>query len=286
VTASLRQATGLLVVAVFVGGCGGGFGSEQPAAPDTKINSYVALGDGFTAAPYAGSTHDAGGCLRSAGNYPALVAQDLGIHDATDVSCTGASTRALTSRTTPADSTSKVDPQLDAVTKDTDVVTVGFGIEDRDLLHRMFELCSALPCGTKVLPQTAVTDATAVGTALTDALRAIQARAPKADILVVGYPKIAPSEGRCANLPRLTQPELDGTNYVLDLLNRQVQSAARQTGSTYVDVAALSANHELCSADPWVTGKRDKPGTSVAFHPVAAEQRAVAKQIELLLKAR
>jgi hypothetical protein len=287
VRAALRQVGGLLLL-VVVAGCGaGGFGSEQPATPDTSIDSYVALGDGFTAAPYVGSTNDAGGCLRSEANYPALVAKDLGIKQVTDVSCTGATTRSVTNSTRTAEDKPKAVPQIDAIAADTGVVTLGFGIEDRGMLQRMFDICAvAFPCGAKVSIQVALADVKAYGTSLTAAVRKIQDKAPTADILLVGYPQFLPTEGNCRELPRLGKLELQLASYLVDQINHEMQSAARQTGSMYVDMTALSVDHAVCSAAPWVSGKDNEPGKSVAFHPLAAEQRAVAEQIELQLKSR
>lgn len=289
-TAPVRRAVGLLAAGLLLtttAACGaGGFGSDPPPAPDRTISTYVALGDGFTAAPYAGTTTDED-CLRSADNYPALVAAELDIDEVRDVSCTGAETSALTEETRPRKGADRVPPQIDAVTEDTDLISIGVGIEDRDLLEGMFAVCTALPCIDKITAQAILNDVNLFATDLTTAVRAVQARAPKAYIVLVGYPRIVPAEGACRALPPLgEQLALDAANYVLDEINRQIQSAARQTGSGFVDVATLSQDHELCSAEPWVNGRTSKPGESVAFHPLAAEQRAVADELADLVRGR
>ena len=149
-TVPLRGGAGLLLcttLTFLLAACGGGFGgSGSPDTPDRTIHSYVALGDGFTAAPYTGDTEHDDGCLRSAVNYPALVAEELGVIKVHDVSCTGATTKALTTKVRPARGNRSVPAQLDAVDKDTDLVSIGIGIEDHDLLAHMFEVCLARPC--------------------------------------------------------------------------------------------------------------------------------------------
>lgn len=285
-TAHVRRAAGpLLVVAlsVVLSACsGGGFGSEQPPPTRDIIRNYVALGDGFTAAPYAGTTVDED-CLRSDNNYPALLAAELDI-DVTDVSCTGVGTRALTHRTRPPGGGAKVKAQVDAIGADTDLVSIGIGIEDQDLLDRMFEICTTFPCrDPETRGQTFVRDVARMGVSLSDAVQDVLDRAPDARIVLIGYPQITPTDGGCRQLPDLTQEQLDAINTLLAQLNGQIRSIARRTASTFVDVADLSAGHELCSDDPWITGRKSVDGTSVAFHPRAELQEAIAAGMEVQL---
>jgi len=276
---SAALVAGFAIIAVLTGCSGGGFGSAEPRRPDDRITSYVALGDGFTAAPYVDRTADED-CLRSKHDYPALLAADLGVKDFKDVSCTGVGTHALTHRTKAPEGKARQVPQLNAVDSDTDLVTIGVGIEDSDLLHRMFEVCTAWPCADKVRGQELVRDVDRMGLSLVDAVRAAQQQAADAQILLIGYPQITPIEGKCRLLPDLDQDQLDAVNAVLQRVNGQIQSVARQTGSTFVDVAAVTTGHELCSDDPWFTGRRSVEDESVAYHPKAAEQAAVAAQIK------
>lgn len=284
-----RLALGVALTGALTGalaGCGG-FGSDPGPAPGTTIDSYVALGDGFTAAPYTGHTTKDDGCLRSKADYPALVAEDLDVEEFTDVSCTHATTKALTSGQKPGRGTRSVDAQLDAVDRGTDLVTVGIGIEDGDLLDRLFEVCTTNPCRPGTTPiRTLLDDSARAAANVTAALRDAQDRAPQAYFVVVGYPRIAPTSGSCRDLPKLEQLGLDAANYLVDDLNRQLRSSARQTGAAFVDVAALSAGHELCSDEPWIRGTQDRPGKAVALHPVAAEQRAVAAELAALVRQR
>lgn len=289
-TARVRRAAGLLACGLLAGaaltGCGaGGFGSDAPPEPDLEIRSYVALGDGFVAAPYTGDTPE-DGCLRSAENYPALVAEELDVDDFRDVSCTGASTAAITQSTESGDGAESVPPQIDAVSDDTDLVTIGMGIEDRDLLRNAFKVCTALPCPSEITAQKVLADVGLVADSLVAAVRAVQDKAADAYIVLVGYPRILPAEGTCAALPELDQARLDAANYLFDYLNRQLQSTARQAGADYLDVAELSVDHELCSEDPWVQGRRSRPGNAVAYHPLAAEQRAIAEAIAEQVRTR
>jgi len=278
---------GTLVAAGALSGCeAGGFGSGQPQEADRTIRSYVALGDGFTAAPYTGSTASDDGCLRSDVNYPAMLAEELDLAEVEDVSCTGATTSAFTGESKPAKGRQAVPPQLDAIDSDTDLITIGMGIEDRDLLRNVFRVCTALPCPGKVEAQTILSDVDAVTSALTSTVRAIQDQAPDAYIVLVGYPLFTPDVGSCSALPDLDQTGRDAARLVVDAINRGIRSAARETGVGYLDVALLSAGHELCSDEPWFEGRKAARGRSVAYHPVAAEQRAVADALAVLVRGR
>ena len=63
-----------------------------------------------------------------------------------------------------------------------------------------------------------------------------------------------------------------------DQLNEAVEAAADEAGVEYVDVAAASKGHDVCSEVPWINGKRDDPETGAAmYHPTPEGQAGVAK---------
>lgn len=288
-SAASRRAAGpalVLTLATLLSACGGGFSSAPPSPPDDTIHSYVALGDTFTAAPGIGSTTGDDGCERSDANYPALAAQELGVKDVHDVSCAGVTSGALTTDTKPGDDTSSVPPQVQAIGRHTDLVTIGIGLADRDIVPHAFAICTALPCIDKVQPQDVLDDIDAMAGSLTAAVRTIQDKAPNAYIVLVGYPKITPDTGGCDALPKLDQPALDAANQVLDSVNREIRAAARDTGVAFLDVAALSVGHELCSGDPWVEARTGKHAAPTDFRPLAAEQKAVAGALADLVRTR
>lgn len=272
-----------LVLAVVTAGCGG-FGAKQPVTVSTPLKSYVALGDGFAAGPYAGST--GGGCMRGTANYPALLAADLKISTFTDVTCTGADTNALTQPSTVGKSKTKVPAQIDAVKPDSALVTVTAGIMDHDLIEALFHVCVALPCGNSITGKFFIDQLKAFGDSFTAALRAIQDKAPQAVVVVVGYPQLMPTTNSCSKLPTMTPPELNAANVVLTQLNNSMGSSARQTGSIFVDLSSVSQGHDACSASPWVNGMTAEAGHSVAYHPNAAEQAAVATAVAAAVRSR
>jgi hypothetical protein len=269
-----------LVLAAVLAGCGsGGFAGVHIAEPTVVTRNYVALGDGFSSAPYLSTDTSTNGCLRSNDNYPSLVAHKLAIIKFTDVTCFGATSKSMTSPSRAPKGSTQVAAQLDAVTKDTDLVTFGAGIEDENILQTMFHVCTAEPCGTDVLGPALLKYVVTLGTTLTNQIRSIQAVAPTATIVVVGYPQIMPPTGLCNALPQITDTQLGYANAVLSQLNAQLLSAAQQTGGTFIDVAGLSTDHTACSNVPWVNGDKTVKGKFAAFHPTAAEQTAIANAI-------
>lgn len=304
---SRRRTVALLAsVLLLASGCGGsdesgeadgGAGDASTASPSASASeaagrSYVALGDSYTAAPLVPETDPSDACLRSSRNYPALVAEGLGDVELTDVSCSGADSTAMIgvqqigSQLNPA--------QFDALGEDTDLVTVGLGGNDFGLFTSLLAdcaasgdvggsgesepggaLCSAVEEGSTedlrtLLPQ--------VESRLTAVLTGVKDRAPEARVVAVGYPRLLPDTGACAELP-VARGDYDYVRALTSGLNDAVAAAAAATEIDFVDVYAASEGHDVCSADPWVNGPVTDPAAALAFHPFGNEQQAVAELV-------
>ncbi len=250
---------------------------------------YVALGDSFTAGPFIPHRHGRPiGCLRSDHNYPSLVARALRPATFTDVSCSAARTADLTHPQSVL--LGHNPPQLDAVTPDTTLVTLGIGGNDIGYSHIVLT-CAALsvtaPTGAPCARHFGATlDRSIADTApkIAAALRAIHARAPRARVLVVGYPRALPARLGCwPAVPAAAGdvPYLDG---VERRLNAMLAEQARLGGATFVDTYTTSARHDMCSSDKWVEGVIvTNPAAPV--HPNAAGMRAVADRVLAVLGA-
>lgn len=292
----LRHLLALLLVGTFVAGCSTSELPEQAerrtadlrdSAP-AKIQRYVALGDSFTAGPLVPTTDVADGCFRSDGNYPSLVAERLDVRRLVDVSCSGAQTRDLT-HPQPTVGSSRVPPQLHAVTPRTDLVTLGIGGNDFDLFSILVQACTlAGRSQQQGDPETAscsqqfdeqgfdlMTITEQISRRVETALRRIQRRAPDARVLLVGYPRLVPPQGRCDELPFADGDYRQGRE-VGRALNDALAGAADRAGVDFVDVYPASKGHDICSDEPWVNGRRHTKGQGAAYHPTPAEQEAVA----------
>ncbi len=104
---------------------------KPPGAWSGTGPRYVAMGDSAAAAPLVPDQALPVGCLRSTNDYPSVLARRIGAASSTDVTCSGARTEDLASRT-QSTRTGQVPPQLDAVTANTQLVTVTVGGNDVD----------------------------------------------------------------------------------------------------------------------------------------------------------
>lgn len=248
---------------------------------------YVALGDSFTAAPLVPTTDLADGCFRSDSNYPSIVAEQLDVAELVDVSCSGAETRDLTRRQ-PTVRDATVPPQLAALDRDTDLVTLGIGGNDFDLFHTLVATCTKTgredptgsPCadelGQRGVDLVARTDE--ISDRVAEAVGQVRRRAPEATVVLVGYLRLAPSEGRCRDLP-FARGDYEYGAEVSEALNEALERAARRTGVEFVDMHAVSEGHDVCSDEPWVNGHRTVEGEALAYHPFAEGMEAVADEV-------
>lgn len=259
--------------------------------PDQE-NLYVALGDSFAAAPYVPVTETESGCLRSSGNYPHLVAAEHPELRLVDVSCSGATTGAMT-QVQERDGKS-VPAQLDALTKETGLVTLSIGGNDYNLTGTLFGRCPQVralephgsPCkdeltalGTETLAEVTAK----IGANVEAVLTAVRERSPDARIIVVGYGTYFPESGTCPDLLPFADGDIRFARRVLVELNRAAQGAAEQGGAEFLDTATPTAGHDICARDPWINGQLTDERAALAYHPFAAEHEAIAALLLALL---
>ena len=256
-----------------------------------KTSPYVALGDSYSSAagvtPFVPDAPVA--CSRSELNYAHDIAAVTNPSSFTDVTCSGAKTSDFFApqAVTPPDP--RVVPQLDAVTKDTRLVTMTIGGNDEDVFVDSFFGCAALtasnptgaPCEAKygayfdneILTQTYPN--------LVRALSAVRQKAPAATVAILGYPEILPPQWipGCAGAMPIAQGDVPYLHQQQDLLNAVVRKAADQTGVRFVDMASSSTGHDACEpiGQRWI---EPAVGYKNAFpiHPNATGEAAMASQ--------
>jgi len=267
---------------------GSGCAGDADRGGDDGYDSYVAIGDSYTAGAGSGPPVAGPGaaCGQVSGSYPRLVADKLGarLHDA---SCAGAQTSNGTEQQVTNRGV-RWPPQLDSLSRDTDLVTVGLGFNDGAFLVGAIVGCSALaatdpdgaPCRDhNRQTQAQGTDLTSVadrvGDRLRDLLGEVHDRAPYAEVLLVGYPQLVPASGTCPQLP-LAAGDYAYVRDQFDHLDDVMRQAAADAGVTFVDVHAASVGHDICAGDDaWLNGA---PATdaAAAYHPFARGERAIA----------
>lgn len=181
-------------------------------------------------------------------------------------------------------------PQLDALTADTDLVTLSMGGNDFGLFVNLLVTCPRLresdptgaPCseaGGAFSAQQLIASIEQISDRLQTAVGEIQARSPDAQVMLVGYPVLTPATGTCADRLPLADGDFAYVSRMSHRLHTAIQRAARRTGATYVDVHTASQGHDICSADPWVNDRSTDPERALLYHPFVEEQAAVARLI-------
>ncbi|WP_232679537.1 SGNH/GDSL hydrolase family protein [Nocardioides sp. R-C-SC26] len=260
-------------------------GDDTPVEPGL----YVALGDSYTAGlglePQDGKPH----CGRSLANYPRLVSEATGLR-LVDVSCSGAKTADLVVEQEFGDFTT-VPPQGNALSDvDPELITIGIGGNDHDISGLALSGCSALgvedPDGTPCADADRAADfdmgerIVSMGVNLRAAFSELRSRFPDTTILAVGYPQVVPEDGVCrGQLPiaRRDYPWARGLNEQID---QTIRSAAESADIGFVDIWTASADHTICSPEPWVNGQFKAKDGAAPFHPLPAFMTAVAELIE------
>lgn len=252
---------------------------------------YVALGDSYTAAPGIGDLDGDDGCFRSRNNYPHLLADSLDL-EVEDASCSGASSASVTTDQHTPEGAS-LDPQIEALGEDTELVTVRIGANDSELFGRTTLDCVELARTERGNAPCAEADARAGASAsarhlaglderLVVTLESVRDRAPDARIIAIGYPQVfpTPQQGGCPELP-LAPGDLAWAHRVNAGFDDALREAARETGVDFVDVFARTADHHICAEDPWIAGAAVAEGRrGEAFHPYAQEAALVASLLE------
>ncbi|OKI05391.1 hypothetical protein A6A06_08510 [Streptomyces sp. CB02923] len=248
--------------------------TADPATADpvsVRKPHYVALGDSSAAGPLIPAQTSLS-CLRSNRNWPAVAAARLGA-ELTDVTCSGATTKALAGR-----QFGLVPPQLDALRPDTGLVTLAVGAND-------ISLGTALPSCVRLHPQSAglgrtceslytaggrdrlAERITRTAPRITAALGQIHRRSPHARVYVVSYGTYF-QPGGCWPREPVWPRDADYLQRTFDRLHTMLAERAAAGGADFVDLRTPSARHGVCVAqgERWMEGLL--PGSAAApYHP-------------------
>ncbi len=262
--------------------------SPVPAAlaAGSEPASYVALGDSYSANVFVRPWDASDGCGRSARSYPRQVAASLGL-SLLDVTCGAAEVQdgimgpqppekiLGPPSVPPAGGWRQKDPQIESLTSGTDYVSVGIGgntlgfgeIVTQCLTRGLDTLGFGTPC-TTYYTRGAGRDWLEAKFAqldreFTGMMAAIEDRAPRARVLVVGYPAIVPSNTGCswgafAQLGTVTKGDMPWLDGVERRLNGLLERQAADHDATYVDTYESSVDHGVCESAPqrWMYGVR------------------------------
>ena len=265
--------------------------ATAPAAPAADRDHYVALGDSFTAAPFVPFTYGTPiGCARSDHNYPSVVKAAIGATAFRDESCSSATTEHMTNPQSVFGGNHI--PQFDALSPDATLVTVGIGGNDVGLVGAATD-CLQLglldPTGTACRANFAKPDGgdrlvdriAAAAPKIAATLEGIRARSPQARVLIVGYPAVAPTDGKgCYPLVPLSDDDMAYLDGMLRRTNAMIAGQAAANGVEFVDTYTESIGHDVCTLPPrrWFEGVVP---TMPAFpvHPNVLGEASMARSV-------
>ncbi len=226
--------------------------------------------------------------MRSANNWPALLAAELKTREMKDVSCSGAPSADILNPKVASDGTPMA-AQIDALSADTELVTISIGGNDEGAYTRMVLAClGGAYASDSACSSFADTSLKPILERTTDriatTLERIHEKAPQARIVMVGYLRLFPDPGGCA-IPGLADTRIEPAAAAWEALDEAMRAGAERSDVEYVSMATASDGHVSCDGDQaWVTGLKAVPGDGALLHPNSAGMRAVAKAVADHLK--
>ncbi|MCB2063515.1 MAG: SGNH/GDSL hydrolase family protein [Novosphingobium sp.] len=245
---------------------------------------YVAMGSSFAAGSGGSQVkyNTPQRCGRSYENYATLLAEGLRML-LVDVTCGGATTAHVLG------AWNELPPQIDAVTPDTDLVTITVGGNDIGYVgYLIAESCKVrgpiqLGAAGTVCPQVSVPD-DAAWFKLENDLRTIaeevRKRAPNARLIFVQYLEMVPPYV-CADSPLSPEAAKIGRDIGLRLA-QITDRVAKEAGAEVLGFSNTSKKRLACGGKTaWVTGwpAGYQPGDTFPWHPTRAGHSAIARQL-------
>lgn len=232
-------------------------GGRVSQAPVTEAVDYVALGDSYSSGVGTG-VYDAasGACQRSPLSYPPLWVAEHHPASFTFVACAGATTADVRAN------------QISALRPITDLVTITIGGNDAGF-GPVLQTCTVAKSDRTCLAAVDAAEAferTVLRDRLARTYAAIRAAAPRAHVVVLGYPRLFELTPSCADplAPNLTRRSK--LNEGADVLDSVIRSASQQHAFGFTDVRDRFAGHGVCSANPWINGP-SMPASVGPYHP-------------------
>ena len=223
--------------------------AAAPAA--SGADNYVALGDSFSSGVGTGSYTLSSSCRRGVFAYPWLIAQQRADTSLTFVACSGATTASLMSS------------QIGSVTAATTIVTVTIGGNDIGFSDLIVQ-CTLSDCSA-ALDSTRASLAAFLTPRLNNVYSAIRSRAPGAQVIVLGYPRLFSSAG-CFGTLGINATERSKANLLADALDNLSRDLAGPAGVTYQSAKDRFIGHAVCSSSAWVNGL-NLFNTVESYHP-------------------
>jgi len=213
--------------------------------------NYVAQGDSYASGTGTREYYDSG-CQRSNHSYAKQLAAQFGL-TLQHVACSGARIPDVRAN------------QLGALSAATNLVSISIGGNDAGFSSVITQCAKPWPftCTGDINNARNFINNTLPGQL--DALYTeIETRAPNAQVIVVGYPRLFNGE-QCNLGARISPDEQSSLNSVADLLATRTSALATNHGFDFVDPRAAFNTHRICDDVEWLNGLSNPIGES--YHP-------------------
>lgn len=230
----------------------------------TDVITYVGLGDSYAAG--VGGMARRNLCWRAQNGYPVQVARSLGVGVAYQA-CLGATIADV------------LEHQVDALGRGTAYVSITVGGNDIGFVPVL--IAAAEPAWMRdsdpVIDGALATMRGVLAARLDGLYATVRDRAPDAQVVVTGYPRLFNGVEDC-NLATFFSPhEMARLNAAGDELNSLVAGAAERAGFRYADAATPFVGHAVCDGSEWVNGVSWPVEGS--FHPNSLGHNAYARLV-------
>ncbi|WP_245569638.1 SGNH/GDSL hydrolase family protein [Gordonia shandongensis] len=269
------------------GGGGQDGGGEQADATGSRRPLLVHLGDSYASGAGTQPLVEDSPllCQRSQRNFGELVAA-RGRMRIVDASCAGATTGHLYDAQYDG-----VDGQLEALDPDAAVVTLMLGGNDSAMFSTIVGECSRAarddpagdPCRRALGDEPLGEIDRVTGPNLERALREVRGRAPRARVVIAGYPWLI-GEHACRPAVQIADGDVAYVRALQRRLNRVVRAAADAAGAIYVDMSRASVGHDACAPKPrrWIEPQIGAD-SAIVLHPNESGQQAIADAVAAAL---
>jgi hypothetical protein len=255
----------------------------------SPLTPFVAMGDSYSSGegnpPFEDGTNTKRDtCHRSFQAWPFMVGVlDSRLETPVLLACSGAKTAAITS------GTFKTEPpqiqQLRALREKGEIITITIGGDDAQFAN-VLKNCAIHDCERDgVLPAADKFIRQKLRARLVNTLAAIKSAAPKARLILVGYPNIMnPNQTNALHHCGLwlDKDEVAPLVKAGSDLNSVEQSAARAAHVEWISVFNALKGHELCTAHSWIRSLTVGGGQNRG-HPLVPGQDAIAKVVSSYL---
>lgn len=224
--------------------------SAASAYADTD---YVALGDSYSSG--VGAPGQVGTCLQSPNGYPGQWVAANQPKSFTDLACSGAVTDDV------------INTQVPQISSSADLISMTIGGNDAGFAPTVLscEVSTDAACAATVANAEASISAT-LGAKLDATYAAIHAKAPNAQLVVLGYPLLFDTSSASCGVGGMSLAKRKSLNDGATVLDDLIKDRVVADGYTWSDVRDEFAGHGICSATPYINDLNVLALTN-SFHP-------------------